>query len=249
MIRKKDYSVLVRSYNTLSYRNQLRDLVSAFFKTEKYNDLNKFELAKTINDAVFKYYEGESILKYKLAKEFRRKNYIAAFEVKAKSSRTDFLVINGDLKSFEVKSKIDTLSRLNKQVCDYGDVFEFNTVVIDKIHLRKVLEMVPDYYGVWYYEGSKKIIFRNAEYSPNLNSGEQLGLFTKKELTKAFRSSCRDEILSNFDSVSINSALKNTLKERYQERWTFVTENWDAILPIDLQFFFNTNVKPEIIYS
>lgn len=80
-------------------------MVSLFFKTEKSNDPNKFEFAKTINDAVFKHYEGESILKHKFAKEFRRKNYITAFEVKATSSRTDFLVINGDVKSFEVKSK------------------------------------------------------------------------------------------------------------------------------------------------
>lgn len=244
-----DYSALARSYNTLSYTNQLRELLAAFFQTDKYEGLTKYQLAKTVNDVVFKHYDGEQILKYKLAKEFRNKKYVAAFEVKAKSSRTDFLVINGDTKSFEVKSKIDTLNRLNKQVRDYGDVFEFNTVVIDKVHLSNVIEIIPDYYGIWYFEGSKKIIYRAAEYSPKINAKEQLGLFNKKELMKSFGSVDRDEILVSNDSAKINQELKDMLKKRYFDRWNFVQSNWNQILPIDLQFFFNTNVKPEIIYG
>ena len=244
-----DYSSLARSYNTLSYTHQLRELLAAFFQTEKYNDLTKFELAKIVNDIIFKHYNGEQILKYRLAKEFINKNYVAAFEVKAKTSRTDFLVINGNTKSFEVKSKIDTLNRLKKQVEDYGDVFEYNTVVIDKSHLEKVLELIPDYYGIWYYDKGKKIIYRVAQYSPKINPGEQLGLFNKKELRKAFGNPEKITILNTHSSKQINEALKNALKERYKQRWFFVQTNWDIILPIDLQFFFNTNVKPEIIYG
>ena len=244
-----DYSSLARSYNTLSYTHQLRELLAAFFQTEKYNNLKKYELAKIVNDIVFKHYNGEQILKYRLAKEFINKNYVAAFEVKAKTSRTDFLVINGDTKSFEVKSKIDTLNRLKKQVEDYGDVFEYNTVVIDNSHLEKVLELIPDYYGVWYYDKGKKIIFRAAKYSTKINSIEQLSLFNKRELEKAFGISEKIKILSTHKQKKINTALKIALKERYNKRWTFVQTNWDIILPIDLQFFFNTNVKPEIIYG
>lgn len=244
-----DYSALARSYNTLSYTNQLRELLAAFFQTDKYQGLSKYELAKTVNDVLFKHYDGEQILKYKLAKEFRNKKYVAAFEVKAKSSRTDFLVINGDTKSFEVKSKIDTLNRLNKQVRDYGDVFEFNTVVIDEIHLSNVIKIIPEYYGIWYFEGSKKIVHRAAEYSPKINAAEQLSLFNKKELMTSFGSVNKNEILSSNDSAKINHELKEMLKKRYFDRWNFVQRNWNKILPIDLQFFFNTNVRPEIIYG
>jgi hypothetical protein len=244
-----DYSVLAKSYNTLSYTKQLRELVAAFFQTEKYNEYNKLQLAKKINDTIFDNYEGEQILKFKLAKEFNKKKYIAAFEVKAKNSRTDFLVINGDTKSFEVKSKIDTLNRLSKQVIDYGDVFEYNTVVIDKCHLNKVVKLLPEYYGIWYYEKNKKIVYQEAKYSPKINPLEQLGLFNKKELLKSFNSFDIDFILKTNQPADINQSLKDTLKERYSNRWLFVQENWDNILPIDIQFFFNTNVKPEIIYS
>jgi hypothetical protein len=247
--KRMDYSALIRSYNTLSYTNQLRDLLAAFFQTDKFQNLSKFELAKTINDIAFKNYDGEQILKYRLAKEFVTKKYVAAFEVKAKTSRTDFLVINGDTKSFEVKSKIDTLNRLKKQVDDYGDVFEYNTVVIDKSHLEKVIELIPEYYGIWYYEKNKKFIHRDAIYSPRINAKEQLTLMNKKELQKYFGGSDGQEIINNFNTTQINEKLKQALKDRYNKRWSFIQNNWDTILPIDLQFFFNTNVKPEIIYG
>lgn len=244
-----DYSALARSYNALSYAPQLRDLLSAFYQTNKYKDLSKFELAKTINDAVFNNYDGEQILKYRLAKEFVTKKYVAAFEVKVKSSRTDFLVINGDTKSFEVKSKIDTLNRLKKQVDDYGDVFEYNTVVIDKIHLINVLKLIPDYYGIWYYEKQKKIIYREAKYSPHINPFIQLSLLNKKELEKTFGLSDKQTIFNNNSASFINERLKYALKDRYHKRWSFIQSNWDVILPIDIQFFFNTNVNPALIYG
>lgn len=249
MIRKKDYSSLAKSYNAFSYENQLKELLFNFLKTEKYNNLNKFQLAKTINDIVFKHYNGEQILKYKLANEFRKKDYIAAFEVRVKSSRTDFLVINGETKSFEVKSKIDTLSRLKKQIDDYGDVFEFNNVVIDEIHLKKVLNLIPEHYGIWFYEGNKKIIYKEAQYSPNISPREQITLLNKKELSKAFCITSIDGILERFDPDLINLIVKTSLKQRYSERWQFVLNNWNNILPIDIQFFFNTNLQPSLIYE
>ena len=249
MIRKSDYSILAKSYDTLSHSYQLKELVASFFKTKKYNEFSRFELAKTINDTIFRHYEGEEILKYKLAKEFRKRNYVAAFEVKANSSRTDFLVINGDTKSFEIKSKIDTLNRLKKQIDDYGDVFEYNHVVIDKIHLKKVIDIVPTHYGIWSYEGAKRIIHQEADYSPNINAIAQLNLLNKKELTKSFGSSIIQEIIVDFDNVLINSILKETLKSRYTKKWNFIVNNWDDILPIDLQFFFSSNLSPDVVYA
>lgn len=249
MIRKKDYSILAKSYDTLSHSYQLKELVASFYKTKKYDDFTRFELAKTINDIIFKHYEGEEILKYKLAKEYRKKNYVAAFEVKVNSSRTDFLVINGDTKSFEIKSKIDTLNRLRKQIDDYGDVFEYNHVVIDKIHLKKVIDLVPAHYGIWFYEGSKRVIYQEASYSPNISTVAQLNLLNKNELTKSFGSPVIEEIRVDFDGLLINKILKETLKLRYTKKWDFIVKNWNDILPIDLQFFFSSNLSPDIVYT
>ncbi len=244
-----DYSSLARSYNALSYTYQLRELLGGFFQTDKYAHLSKYELVKTINDTVFKHYESEQILKYLLAREIINKKYVAAFEVKVKSSRTDFLVINGDTKAYEIKSKLDNLNRLEKQVSDYGDVFEYNTVVLDKSHLLGSLKIIPDYYGVWYFEHGKKHIYRAAQLSPKIDSAEQLNILNKKELLKSFHTINIAQILSTYDYDSINLALKLALKERYLKRWNFIQTNWNEILPIDLQFFFNSNIRPDIIYE
>ena len=243
-----NYSSLAKSYNTLHYPKQLRDTLQAFFKEDTFNDFTKFELQKIFNDVLFKNYEGEEILKYKLAKLFRDKKFVAAFEVKAKNSRTDFLVINGCTKSFEVKSKIDNLSRLSKQATDYSDVFEYNTVVIDNKHLKAVEDILPDYYGIWFFELNKKIEYRKAKYSPNLNAKALLELLNKKELITYFNNYNLDQILNHFTLEQINTEIKKALKKRYEQRWSFLKANWEKILPIDIQFFFNSNIKPELIY-
>lgn len=244
-----DYSVLVKSYSALNYLKDLKELVSDFYGTDKYNNLNKHEIASIINQDILKFYNGENVLKYRIANEFRKKKYVAAFEVKVKSSRADFLVINGDTKSFEIKSKIDTLNRLKKQTDDYSDVFEYNNVVVDIVHLEKVLDIIPDYYGVWYYDGNKKSVARQAKYTPNLNSLEQLKMLNKNELMQVFRSFEIDSILKTYTKEEINKSFKAALKKRYFKRWEFLTTNWNEILPIDIQFFFNSNIDPKLIYS
>ncbi|RPH31975.1 MAG: hypothetical protein EHM93_11240 [Bacteroidales bacterium] len=244
-----DYGVLARSYNTLDYPELLKKKLIAFFKYNSFDGLTKYELHQKINSALFNNYEGEEILKYKLAKTFLKKDYIAAFEVRVLNSRADFLVINGDTKCFEVKSKIDTLFRLKKQTQDYSDVFEYNTVVVDEKHLGIVQQIIPDYYGIWTFSGTKNIILREAQHSPNLNPTSQLSLLTKKELLKHFGSSNIFEIVVSNNDFDINNKLKDALKLRYTKRWAFIKENWESILPIDLQFFFNTNVSPELIYN
>jgi hypothetical protein len=244
-----EYASLARSYNTLSYAHQLRELLAAFFQTEVYNAYSKFEAAKVVNDLLSIHYHGEQILKYRLADYFIQQHCVGAFEVKAKSSRADFLVINGDTRSFEIKSKVDTLNRLEKQVSDYGDVFEYNTVVLDKSHLTKVIGQIPEYYGVWYYEGIQRVVYRNPERSPLLSSVGQLQLFNKAELTKSFGFSSHQQVIAHYNNQQINAALKENLKERYSKRWAFIKRHWDKILPIDLQFFFSTNVRPEVVYD
>lgn len=244
-----DFGVLARSYNPLYYNSQLKSILINFYKNENFEDFSKKDLHIRINNTLFKNYKGEEILKYRLANYYKNKDYVAAFEVKAKTSRADFLVINGSTRCFEIKSKIDTLYRLKKQAIDYGDVFEYNTVVIDKKHLDAVCEIIPEYYGIWCFNGSKKVSFREAAMSPFLNENSQIGLFTKKELNKYFGIACKETVLKKHTGFDINLQLKQALKDRYKNRWSFVTKNWDKILPIDLQFFYNTNVCPDLIYN
>jgi len=243
-----DFSVLAKSYNTLQYEHQLKTILSTFFKDFSHEGLTKFDLHQIVNDALIEHYQGEETLKFRIADFFRSEDYVAAFEVRANNSRADFLVINGDTKCFEIKSKNDSLKRLPRQTKDYCDVFEFNTVVTDIRHVELVEKITAPHYGIWYFDRDERIIHRNATLSPCLASESQLGLMTKGELKSAFGLTDKIQIQRDNDSQYINNALKTVLKARYAKRWSFICTNWDQILPIDLQFFFNSNVSPKLVY-
>jgi|GEM_PF-4954042 hypothetical protein len=74
-------------------------------------------------------------------------------------------------------------------------------------------------------------------------------LLTKQERKTTFGNAEPNVILSDFDADAINEGLKIILKKRYANRWQFINDHWKEILPIGLQFFFNTNVHPGLIYG
>lgn len=244
-----DYSVLARSYNPLAYPEQLRKMLVAFYNDESLSSFSKADLHKKVNDDLLAHYHGEEILKFRLANYYRTRNYVAAFEVNAINSRADFLAINGNTRCFEIKSKIDTLSRLKKQAIDYKELFEFNTIVVDEKHIDQTLKIVPDYYGIWSFKKNRRISHRDATLSPDLNPEKQLNILTKKELKTLFKIADKSEIKHNYNPEDINSLFKAGLKNRYHDRWHYILNNWESILPLDLQFFFNSNIAPHLIYS
>lgn len=243
-----DYAALARTYHTLHYYQQLQQVLAAC-GVKKLDGLTKYQLHQKTSSILLRHHQGEQSLKYKLARTFRKKDYVAAFEVRAKDSRADFVVINGDSKCFEIKSKVDTLRRLDKQSADYHHVFEYNTVVVDGKHLEAIASTLPVHYGIWYFDCNRRVEYRAAERSPSLNPFAQLTMLTKRERRTAFGHADCDVILSAFDAGAINEGLKTALKKRYADRWQFINDHWKEILPIDLQFFFNTNVHPGLIYA
>ncbi len=241
-------SGLARTYNTLDYILKLRNILSSVYPSFNFQQYNKFDLHKVVNETILNNYNGEEILKYSLFQEFYKKNVVAAFEMNVNNSRIDFLTINGDTKSFEIKSGIDNLQKLKKQISDYIRAFEYNYVVIDEKHLEKVMPILPETYGIWSFSNLKKKVHRRAELNTQIDCEYQLSLLTKKEIHSAFKEPIHI-VLKHYSAEQINVQFKNILKGRYKTRWDFIVTNNANILPIDLQFFFNTNISPELIYQ
>jgi len=63
-------------------------------------------------------------------------------------SRIDLAVVNGMLHGFELKSDRDTLARLPEQASAYGAVFDRVTLVVGERHVRRAVEVVPDWWGI-----------------------------------------------------------------------------------------------------
>ena len=62
--------------------------------------------------------------------------------------RADLAFVNGELSGFEIKSDADSLVRLGIQADNYESVFEFNTIVAAKKHLKLARKKVPRTWGI-----------------------------------------------------------------------------------------------------
>ena len=250
-INKKFVKLIAKTYNPLNYTTDLIELLSAAYPNVCFEGWKKHDLHGLVNDLIIREHRGEQVLKHYLFKTFYRKNVVGAFEIKVNNSRADFLAINGTSNSFEIKSSIDNLCKLEKQASDYILAFEYNCLVIDEKHLENALEKVPQSFGLWSFKNGRKKIHRNATLNRRIDAEVQLSLLSKKDLQRFFRevNGNKKEILKCFAESEINHFFKQALKEKYQTRWSFLVSNADKILPIDLQFFFKTNIKPDYIYQ
>ncbi|HRI33380.1 MAG TPA: sce7726 family protein [Saprospiraceae bacterium] len=247
----KAINLLAKKYNPLDYHIQLVSLLKNALPSYNFDNYSKYELHKFLNDIIYNNYHGEEKYKYMLFQSESKKNdIVAAFEMNVNKSRVDFLTINGYTTSYEIKSELDNLSKVSKQLKDYMLAFEYNYLVLDIAHVEKAKEYIPDGIGIISYSKGKYKQIEKSIYNEKINPEIQLNLLTKKELQTNFYETSGEinTILEYYDTDAINTIFKCTLKERYKKRWDFIKKNKANILPIDLQFFFNTNIQPNYIY-
>jgi len=248
----KAINSLAKSYNTLNYYLQLCALIKEIYPEMNLDSRSKYQLHKLISNTLVKHYRGEGILKYAIASQyFSKSNVVGAFEINVKGSRLDFVAVNGHSTSFEIKSELDNLSKLPKQIVDYTGVFDYNCLVVHEKHINQARHLLPKKWGIWCYASGQQQLYRRPSRNTDINSIAQMSLLSKAEILKHFPDQQGDvhKILRTLSSHQVNKRFKKALKARYQIRWEFITERQDTILPIDFQFFFNNNVFPEIIYQ
>jgi hypothetical protein len=105
------------------------------------------------------------------------------FAVPRPSARIDLAVINGVLAGFEIKSELDTLSRLPRQIASFSCVFERATLVTTARHAVKARTILPDWWGIIVVD--EKATFRRQKRgrcNTNVSSGHALHLLNREEL-------------------------------------------------------------------
>jgi len=240
----------IRNYSPLDFGAKLTDLLATLFPGIDFSGHSKAELHKMVNAAICDGYKGEQIIKYNLFKQVYRRNLIGAFEMKVNNSRVDFLTVNGHTTGYEIKSSLDNLDKLGKQSRDYQKVFEFNQIVIDESHLKACEDLAPKEFGIITVSGNRKRVKREARLNPCIDPAAQLTSLTNKERIIHFNGiSSINECLTVFNADVINRRYKIALKQRYEARWKFIVGHAESILPIDIQFFFNQNIEPLLIYE
>lgn len=98
------------------------------------------------------------------------------------SARADIVIASDELECFEIKSEVDTLSRLSSQGWQYGKAFGRVNLVAASKHIDKALTLIPAWWGVWEITTSGKLLLkRKAKKNPQLDSFGLSELLTQNE--------------------------------------------------------------------
>ena len=73
---------------------------------------------------------------------------INEFDICRGDTRIDVAVINGSINGYEIKSDSDTLQRLPRQIELYSKVFNEVTIISGKVYIDKIMNLVPEWWGV-----------------------------------------------------------------------------------------------------
>ena len=251
------------NYNTLDTNNNINEIFNTIIpKYTKIIISNDFNTRKLFNYLINKYYHNEITIKSNFINNIllKSQNHITIFELNSGKSRLDLCKVNGTSIAFEIKTDIDTLCRLDKQLYDYMSLFEKVYVICSEKRCTLIEKNIPNECGIYSYKITKngKYIFKEykkAKKSKIINERQQLKLLTKKELEQIVERKLltKDElinyILKNKTKKQINLIFKNCLKSKYKNQWNFLESKQNNIYEIDYQWFFKNNLDPKIIYK
>lgn len=216
-----------------------------------------------IDSLLHKHFHNECVVKSAFVDKvlIRRSSCnVAAFEVPVGASRVDICEVGRNSTGYEIKTGFDTFARLETQMRDYLDVFDYTYLIVPEGRSEEAATVVPRECGILSYTPYRSSltfhIRRSASYCTAKNPLKQLNSLSNTEirtLTDADRYLNRDELISGvlerYSGKRINSLFRLAVKERYRDRWNYLKTHIDEIYSIDYEWFFSNNVEPSIMYQ
>lgn len=129
---------IVRNDNVIPFQNKIS---KNFSKSE---DVTNLQIIKKIYKQLLNNYRCEYIYKNKILleiiKEYSLKNTVIFDEFKIGKSKADIVMLNGSIKVFEIKTELDNLDKLSKQIDDYKKIANEINIVTDERFGRILIE-------------------------------------------------------------------------------------------------------------
>ncbi len=167
-----------------------------------------------MNDRIIRTAFHQSILKK--ANEDNFTFVLDEFGLKNGTNRADIVVLNGKLIGYEIKTEKDTLSRLPSQVAAYNEVFDAAFLVTTSKHLKKIKEIIPDWWGIYEIHHHDQISFscyRKGKINTEKSTYAIAQLLWKEEL---------------IDFVSTRLDYKVTAKINKHQMYEFIANSCNA---------------------
>ncbi len=126
------------------------DYYSTFYKLKKYatvtDSTTNLDAINVIYNSLLKNYKNEYVYKNILTnklllKKYSLKNTIALNEFNIGKSIADFVLLNGEARVYEIKTELDNLEKLDKQVLDYCKFGDKVYIVTSSKHVNKLIEL------------------------------------------------------------------------------------------------------------
>ncbi|CAK6472633.1 hypothetical protein BFRIG_01859 [Peribacillus frigoritolerans] len=148
------------------------------------------------------------------------------------ASRIDVAVVNGIMHGYEIKSDLDNLLRLPRQMEYYNKAFERMTIVISRKYLLEIKELIPEWWGIKIISAdqSRLIDIRKGRKVSHQDPTLIIKLLWKKELNglidhlglpKSLKKMRKNQLLSLLNEEAdfnvIRSYVYSVLKKR--ENW------------------------------
>lgn len=108
-------------------------------------------------------------------------------EKKMGRSRADIVMVTSEaMYGIEIKSDADTYARLDRQVKDYNQYYDYNYIVVGTTHALHIKEHVPEWWGIITVElenGQPDFyLWRKPKENPKQNWKKKLSLLWRPEL-------------------------------------------------------------------
>jgi len=146
-------------------------------------------------------------------------------------ARIDVAVINGIMHGYEIKSESDTLERLPGQISIYNQVLDKVTVIVGLNHYDKVVNLVPDWWGIKVVAHNKKGFEiktrkrnkKNKDVNPYsvaqlLWRDETLEVLAKFGLDKGYKSKPKSDLWERLAANLPIDQLKFEVREKLKSR-------------------------------
>lgn len=254
---------LYDSYSTVLSENALSSLLDKT-KDLSFSDLEDNTSARGfINNFILQHYPNEMTIKANFVNNVLLKQgstNVSIFELPIGGSRIDICKVNGHSSAYEIKTDLDTFSRLEGQLQDYFDVFEHVYVITSEKRMSELPDYVPAECGIFSYRQKKDgryafTLRRAAVTNRHLDARKQLDIISKKDLCAEYgldakqpRTALTSACLEARSADEINRFFKRHLKQRYGNQWRRFKQLRESIFEIDYEWFFRNELDPDIVY-
>lgn len=157
------------------------------------------------------------------------------------SARIDVAVVNGILHGYELKSDLDTLTRLPGQMMTYNDILDQVTLVVGKSHIYDAIRIVPDWWGITMAKlvvpnGTVEFFnIRDAQMNPSQDSVAIASLLWRSEVLSILESMGRVGGIQSKRRSVLHERLAQVLDEQslkwHVRRSLFTRANWRSDAP------------------